>query len=63
MRHQVGMMSYEGTEVYLGDGVYASWDGYCYITLTTGSGGSEQTILLEPAVWENLRLFVESMQK
>lgn len=35
-------------EVYLGDAVYASFDGYC-IWLRTGDGNN-QRIALEPAV-------------
>ena len=45
-------------ETYLGDAVYARWDGY-YIALT--SGRADQTIYLDPSVWENLRRFVEAI--
>jgi len=47
-------------QTYLGDAVYASFDGY-YIALTANPGGNEQTIYLEPAVWESLRRFVEAI--
>lgn len=38
---------------YLGDGVYASWDGW-QIWLRTGSHTSEHGIALEPAVFAAL---------
>lgn len=38
---------------YLGDGVYASFDGY-HIWLRTGSHDAEPAIALEPAVIEAL---------
>jgi hypothetical protein len=45
-------------KAYLGDAVYAEWDGY-YVVLT--ANGNEQTIYLDPAVWESLRRFVEAI--
>jgi hypothetical protein len=45
------------TEVYLGDAVYASFDGY-QIWLRTGDRNN-QRIALEPRVWANLVNFVK----
>jgi hypothetical protein len=44
-------------KVYLGDGVYASFDGYA-IELTTENGiETTNTILLEPEVYEALEQY------
>ncbi len=41
-------------ETYLGDSVYAAYDGY-YLTLTTNNGeGPTNTIYMEPAVYQAL---------
>lgn len=45
-------MTIREDEVYLGDAVYASHDGY-QIWLRTGDGNN-QTIALEPAVYRSL---------
>ena len=51
-------------EVYLGDAVYAEFDGYA-IKLTTGNGrgGITNTIYLEPEVLDTLNKFVESLKE
>lgn len=46
-------------ETYLGDAVYASFDGY-QIKLRTGDGNN-QVIYLEPSVYAQLRRFVERL--
>lgn len=44
---------------YLGDGVYATFDGYM-LTLTTENGlDTLNTIYIEPAVWRSLLEFKE----
>ncbi len=46
-------------KVYIGDGVYVTYDGFC-VTLTTENGISIQnTIVLEPVVIESLVRFLE----
>ena len=45
-----------GNKEYIGDGVYAEWDGYA-ITLTTENG-----IVLEPEVIHSLIHYVERMK-
>ena len=48
-----------GEKVYLGDYVYAEWDGYSIkITLNKGYG-DEHTIYLDPDVQVNLVKFIE----
>jgi hypothetical protein len=47
-------------KIYLGDSVYASFDGY-HIVLTTENGrGPTNTIALEDLVFNSLILFAES---
>jgi hypothetical protein len=47
----------EPRKVYLGDSVYASFDGW-YVTLTTENGyGPSNTIHLEPEVLEALKRY------
>jgi len=38
---------------YIGDGVYAMFDGF-HLVLRTQRNGEWQTIYLEPAVWQEL---------
>jgi len=45
---------------YLGDSVYAEWDAFRGVVLTTENGyGPSNTIVLEPEVLLELVLFVE----
>ncbi len=48
-------------EVYLGDAVFASFDGY-QIWLRTGDG-NDQRIALEPGVYESLVAYVDRLKK
>lgn len=46
---------------YLGDGLYASFDGY-YIVLTANLGSAqEKTVYLEPGAWPALARFAEKV--
>lgn len=48
-------------KIYLGDSVYAQFDGW-YVTLTTDNGfGATNTIHLEPAVLRALGLYVREL--
>ena len=47
-------------EIYLGDAVYASFDGY-QIWLRTGDGNN-QRIALEPAVYQALVAYVQTLR-
>jgi len=49
-------------KVYLGDSVYAAWDGH-FLLLTTENGfGPSNAIYLEPRVLEALDLFRKRMK-
>ena len=50
----------EHNYVYLGDGVYASFDGWCVI-LDTRAQHPVNRIVLEPGVWRLLKMYVESL--
>lgn len=47
-------------KTYLGDAVYADWNGY-HVVLTANPGGDEQTIYLEPEVLEGLARYVAAL--
>jgi hypothetical protein len=51
-------------KVYLGDGVYAEFDGY-HVLLTAESGirVGRNEIFLEPAVLDSLGLYVDALKK
>lgn len=46
-------------EEYLGDGLYASYDGYELVLKANSHISPTDTVYLEPAVWEALKKFVE----
>jgi hypothetical protein len=49
------------SKVYLGDSVYADFDGY-HVVLTTENGmGASNTIYMEPPVLTALYAYVESL--
>lgn len=45
--------------IYIGDGVYASFDGYA-VALAVNHHDNK-VIVLEPEVWENLVRFVDNL--
>jgi hypothetical protein len=47
---------------YIGDGVYASFDGW-YVWLHTDRENGRHTIALEPAVFDNLLRFTKGVWK
>lgn len=50
-------------KIYLGDSVYADFNGY-YIILTTDNGcGATNTIVLEPSVYDALIQFNERVKQ
>lgn len=57
---QKGRNSLSGKEAYLGDGVYASFDGY-HIVLDTRSQLPVNTVYLDPYVLDNLLQFRSSI--
>jgi len=62
-RVDVGVKPPSRERSYLGDGVYASFDGY-HIVLETINGMSvTNRILLEPGVYASLTLYMEKLGK
>ena len=49
--------------VYIGDGVYAEFDGYGIWLKTSGYDVPTNKIYLEPAVWDALLQFVERLPR
>jgi hypothetical protein len=49
-------------EVYLGDGLYASFDGY-QINLRAPRAEGDHYVALEPAVWQELLRFEQSLRE
>lgn len=49
------------TKVYLGDGVYAQWDGYQLILTTENGIEVTNIIVLEPEVLRALGLFFQQL--
>lgn len=47
---------------YIGDSVYAEFDGYSIILTTENGFGPSNTIILEPEVYEGLLFFVDSLK-
>lgn len=47
---------------YLGDSVYAEFDGFGIILTTNNGSGPTNTIYLEPATYHGLTKFVEQLQ-
>jgi len=50
------------TETYLGDGLYASYDGWHVVLRAPREGGDHHHVGLEPAVWESLLKFVARLK-
>lgn len=49
-------------EVYLGDGLYASFDGY-QVGLRAPREGGDHEVFLEPEVLQGFLAFIESLRK
>ena len=50
------------SQVYIGDSVYVTFDGYGLILTTNNGLGPTNTIYLEPEVYESLAAYVKSLQ-
>jgi len=48
---------------YLGDSVYAEFDGYAIVLTTDNGEGASNTIVLEPNTYESLARYVEQMNE
>lgn len=51
------------TEMYLGDAVYASFDGYHIVLQTRDGYSATNTIALEPAVLETFDMFRKQLKE
>lgn len=50
-------------KVYLGDSVYAAFDGFGIVLTTENGYGASNTIVLEPEVYAALTAFVAAVPK
>jgi hypothetical protein len=50
-------------KVYLGDGAYASYDGFGIVLTTENGIEATNTIYLEPEVWHALESYVSNLTK
>jgi hypothetical protein len=50
------------SEVYLGDGLYASWDGFAF-TLRAPRIGGDHFVVLEPEVLDEFKSFVKRTEQ
>lgn len=41
-------------KTYIGDGIYAEWDGYTLVLTTENGYEATNTIVFEPREWQNL---------
>jgi hypothetical protein len=48
-------------KVYLGDSVYADFDGYQIVLTTDNGGGPSNMIYIEPGVFYNLKKYAQKM--
>ena len=56
-------MNEKHTKVYLGDGVYASFDGYQIWLTTQRSGSRTDSIAMEPEVYAKLVEYVAKLKE
>lgn len=50
-------------KTYIGDGVYAEWNGYALVLTAEDGIKVTETIVLESREWEQLKAFVERIGK
>ena len=46
---------------YIGDGVYLDHDGFAFVLTTENGMSAQNTIYLEPDIWENLKCQAETI--
>jgi hypothetical protein len=56
------MKSFESGETYIGDGLYASFDGW-QIRLRAWRGSEDHEVFLEPGVWASLVEYVGGLSR
>jgi len=50
------------SKLYLGDSVYVDYDGFAFVLTTENGGDPSNEIVLEPSVFENLKMYAERIQ-
>ena len=55
--------SLDGNKSYIGDGVYANFDGFSFILTTENGITIQNTITLEPKVWEAFKSYAAKFNK
>lgn len=57
------MSAFEDSKTYLGDSVYAAFDGYNLVLTTENGEWPSNTIYLEPVVFEALKRYVQRIRE
>lgn len=52
-----------GYKEYIGDSVYADFDGYAFVLTTENGIGPSNTIVLEPQIMEALKEYVKRINR
>lgn len=52
-----------GYKEYIGDSVYADFDGYAFVLTTENGMGPSNTIVLEPRIMEALKEYVKRISR
>lgn len=52
-----------GYKEYIGDSVYADFDGYAFVLTTENGMGPSNTIVLEPQIMEALKEYVQHISR
>lgn len=52
-----------GEKTYIGDGVYATFDGFSIVLETSDGIRTTNSIAIEPEVWSNLLDFIRSTRE
>lgn len=52
-----------GYKEYIGDSVYADFDGYAFVLTTENGMGPSNTIVLEPQIMEALKEYVKRISR
>ena len=57
-----GLTSAPSRRKYLADGVYAEYDGFGFWLCTSGPGGLERRIYIEPATWNIMKQYIDKLE-
>lgn len=50
-------------KTYIGDSVYAEFNGYGIVLTTENGNGASNRIILEPQIWQSLKEWVDRLEK